>query len=135
MAKFTINKDFFVGDTNYSLEDIPFGVEPEVPSNQNYFKFGNMMICWGWRNVTLNWNGNGAYADFNLANDGTPYKDTAYRIVGSYAGSTAYYAGNWCWFESKGTTSARVNCWCEQANKPTAIIIGFIAIGRWRDAE
>lgn len=129
-----INKDLFVGDSKYTLDNIPFGVEPEIPYEQNYFKFGNMMICWGNRHVTLNWDGNGAYADFNLANDGTPFKDTQYRIIGSYAGSTIYYAGNWFWLENRGTTTARVNCWCEQASKPATIIINFIAIGRWRDA-
>ena len=129
-----INKDLFVGDSKYTLDNIPFGVEPEIPYEQNYFKFGNMMICWGKRQVTLNWNGDGAYADFNLTNDGTPFKDTAYRIVGSYAESTSYYAGNWCIFTGMDTTRARVKCWCEQAVKPKTIIIGFIAIGRWRDA-
>lgn len=123
MANFMINEDF-----------IPNNL-PEVPSGQNYFKIGNMLIVWGWRNVTLNWNGNGGYADFNLANDGTPFINNSYRIVGSYAGSTAYYAGTWLWFESRETTSARVNCWNESANKPHDITIGFIAIGRWRDAK
>ena len=76
-----INGDLIVDGTNHSLGEIPFGVIPDVASNLNYFKIGNIMVVWGNRFVTLNWNGNSGEATFDLTNDGTPFLDTNYRLL------------------------------------------------------
>lgn len=130
-----INKDLIVEDTNYSLKDIPFGVIPntQIDSNTNYFKIGNIMIVWGNRFVKLNWNGNSGEASFQLANDGTPFLNNDYRLVGCIAQGASYYAsGNYRYYNNT-TTTGRLYCWCESAGKPTDPIgISFIAIGMWK---
>lgn len=136
MAKFTINKDLVVGDTNYSLGDIPFGELPEVPSGTNYCKIGNIMIVWGNRSVTLSWNGNDGQASFDLASDGTPFLNTNYRIVGSMTNGGAYFANGHYRYQGDTTTKGKIYCWCEAGVKPTSVLnFTFIAIGSWRNPK
>lgn len=130
-----INKDLIVEDTNYSLKDIPFGVIPntQIDSSTNYFKIGNIMIVWGNRFVKLNWNGNSGEATFPLANDGTPFANTDYRLVACIAQGAAYYANGNYRYISNTTTTGKMLCWCESAGKPTDPIgMTFIAIGTWK---
>ena len=110
-----INKDLIISDTNYSLKDIPFGVipNPQISNTTNYFKIGNLMIVWGNRFVKLNWNGNSGEASFQLANDGTPFLNNDYRLVGCIAQGASYYAsGNYRYYNNT-TTTGRLYCWCE----------------------
>lgn len=128
-----INSDLIVDGTNHSLGEIPFGVIPDVASNLNYFKIGNVMVVWGNRFVTLNWNGNSGEATFDLTNDGTPFLDTNYRLVACIAQGASYYASGNYRYTSQTTTKGKMSCWCETAGKPVDPIgMNFIAIGFWR---
>ena len=91
------------------------------------------MIVWGNRFVTLSWNGNNGEATFQLANDGTPFANTDYRLVACIAQGASYYASGSYRYTSNTTTTGKMSCWCETVGKPTDPIgMTFIAIGTWK---